>query len=357
MTSRAKGKKVKAGSEETVGRIGEFGLIDRIGALVEKEGVRSEGVVLSMGDDAASFLPRAGYEILVTCDSMVEGRHFLPGTLGSFDLGRRAMDSNLSDVGAMGGRPLYALVSLGLRAETAVREVEEIYRGFLAELAPFGASIIGGNVTRSARGMWIDITVIGEVAKGKAVRRRGAKPGNAILVTGYPGEAAAGLALLDRGSPDASLRDHPLVRAFLAPSHRARLGEAVARTGFVTAMIDTSDGFLGDLGHILETSGVGAELFEERIPVSPALKEGALVLKKEPLDFYLGQSDDYELIMACDPGHRVALAAVAAQCSTTPLTEVGRITEGKGIVLRLSGGGTRRLEPSRWDHFRPAKGP
>ena len=355
--SPGEGEKMKDGSEEKVSDIGEFGLIDRIGALIGRKGVSSERVILGMGDDTASFLPRPGYEILATCDSMVEGRHYLPGFFSSFDLGRRAMDSNISDVGAMGGRPLYALITLGLEADTAVHEVEELYRGFLAELAPFGASIIGGNVTRSGSGMFIDIFLIGEVEQGKSVRRRGARPGDAVLVTGCPGEAAAGLELLVHGPRDVPLSDHPLVRAFRTPSHRALVGEAVARTGRVTAMIDTSDGFLGDLGHILEASGVGAELFEEKIPVSGALREGALMLGRDPLAFFLGESDDYELIMTCDPLHAAFLGGVAARCCSAPLTEVGRITAGSGITLCLSGGGRRALEATRWDHFRPMGDP
>ena len=118
--------------------IGEFGLIRKINDLLKKEGLRSEGVTLGIGDDTASFLPRPGYEILVTCDSIVEGRHYLPGQITPLDLGRRAMALNISDIGAMGGRPLYALVSLGLKADFPVREIEEMYRGFLLELNPFG---------------------------------------------------------------------------------------------------------------------------------------------------------------------------------------------------------------------------
>ena len=144
------------------------------------------GVTTGIGDDAASFLPRAGYELLVTCDSMVEGRHYLPAFTGSFDIGRRAMTLNISDIGAMGGDPLYALVSLGLPADTLVNDVEELYRGFLYELNPFGASIIGGNLTGSGNGMFIDITLIGEVEQGKAVRRSGARPGDAVSSPASP---------------------------------------------------------------------------------------------------------------------------------------------------------------------------
>ncbi len=209
---------------EMIRDIGEFGLIRRINDLLIREGIRSERVTLGIGDDTASFLPRPGYEILVTCDSLVEGRHYLPGHITPLNLGRRAMTLNISDIGAMGGRPLYALVSLGLKADFPVRDVEEMYRGFLVELNPMGASIIGGNLTRSGNGLFIDITLIGEVEQGKGVRRSGARPGDVILVTGFPGQAAAGLRLLLQSPNDPKIREHPLVRIFNTPSHRASTG-------------------------------------------------------------------------------------------------------------------------------------
>src|SRR5512143_358310 len=137
---------------EKVQDIGEFGLIGRIHDLLKKEGVRGERVTVGIGDDTASFLPRPGFELLVTCDCVVEGRHYLPRHISPFDLGRRAMALNISDIGAMGGTPLYALISLGLKGEIPVQDIENIYRGFLAELNPFQAAIIGGNLTRSGDG-------------------------------------------------------------------------------------------------------------------------------------------------------------------------------------------------------------
>jgi len=338
---------------ERVSDIGEFGLIRRINDLLKKDGVGSERVTIGIGDDTASFLPRPGYELLVTCDCMVEGRHYLPKYIQPQDLGRRAMALNISDIGAMGGRPLYALISLGLKGETLVQEIEEIYRGFLAELNPFGASIIGGNLTKSGNGMFIDITLIGEVEQGKGVRRSGAKPGDAILVTGYPGQAAAGLQLLLQRSDDPQFMGHPLVKIFNTPSHRARLGEAIAQTGWATAMIDTSDGFLGDLGHICEESGVGGELFRERIPLSEELREAALLLHRDPYDFFLGESDDYELVITCRPENVARLRSSLAGRFPVPLTEVGKITGTvREIVLLLPDGGRRALKPLSWDHFR-----
>jgi thiamine-monophosphate kinase len=338
---------------QRINDVGEFGLIRRIGDLLGKEGIRSEQVTLGIGDDTASFLPRQGYEVLVTCDSMVEGRHYLPGKISPFDLGRRAMTINISDIGAMGGRPLYALVSLGLKADIFVRDIEEMYRGFLAELNPFGASIIGGNLTKSGNGMFIDITLIGEIEQGKGIRRSGAKPGDVVLVTGYPGRSAAGLQLLLQKPEDPSLLEHPLVWAYNTPSHRARLGEAIGQAGCATAMIDTSDGFLGDLGHICEESGVGAELFKEKLPVSDDLKEASRLLRKDPYDFFLGESDDYELVITCGPEKADLLRSVIARYAPVPLAEVGRITGEDREIFLVHGDGTKELmKGSGWDHFR-----
>jgi thiamine-monophosphate kinase len=338
---------------ERVSDIGEFGLIRRISDLLKKEGIQSDRVTVGIGDDTASFVPRPGYEVLVTCDCMVEGRHYLPRYIRPLDLGRRAMTLNISDIGAMGGRPLYALLSLGLKGETFVQDIEEMYRGFLVELNPLGASIIGGNLTQSGNGMFIDITLIGEVEQGKAVRRSGARPGDAILVTGYPGQAGAGLQLLLQSPEDPKLLEHPLIKVYNTPSHRAQLGAAIAQAGCATAMIDTSDGFLGDLGHICEESGVGAELFKEKIPVSEDLRRAALMLHRDPYDFFLGESDDYELVITCRPQDVTLLRSAISRCGSVPLSEVGRITGvAREIILLLPRGERRALKPLSWDHFR-----
>ncbi len=333
--------------------IGEFGLIRRINDLLIREGIRSERVTLGIGDDTASFLPRPGYEILVTCDSLLEGRHYLPGHISPLDLGRRAMTLNISDIGAMGGRPLYALVSLGLKADFPVRDVEEMYRGFLLELNPFNASIIGGNLTRSGNGLFIDITLIGEVEQGKGVRRSGARPGDVILVTGYPGQAAAGLRLLLQAQNDPKIMDHPLIKIFNTPSHRASLGATLAQAGLATAMIDTSDGLLADLGHICQESQVGADLGKEKLPISEALRRAAALLNQDPYEFLLGESDDYELVITCRSEDVALLLSKSAQCCPVPVTEIGRIIERPGeITLLLSDGQRRPIKPSGWDHFR-----
>ena len=337
---------------ETLAGIGEFGLIDRIDALIRKEGLQAPGVTLGIGDDCASFRPREGYESLVTCDSMVEGRHFLPRHITPLELGRRAMVMNISDIGAMGGSPLYALVSLGLRGDTPVKEIEEIYRGFLLELNPLGASIIGGNLTKSGNGIFIDITLIGDVEQGKILGRSTARVDDAILVTGFPGQSAAGLQLLLNSDGSNDLQNHPLVRAYNAPAHRALEGRAIARSGSATAMIDISDGLLGDLGHICEKSGVGAELYRERLPLSEALKEGTGLSGDDSMEWVLKESDDYELIVTCRPDRVDMIRSAVARVSPVRITDIGKIKDrATGMSLILPDGSKQDLSPAGWDHF------
>ncbi|MCK4644679.1 MAG: thiamine-phosphate kinase [Candidatus Aminicenantes bacterium] len=337
---------------ETLATIGEFGMIHRIHKLLQKEGVQAPGVTLGIGDDTASFQPRPGYEVLVTCDCLVEGRHYLPDFISPMDLGRRAMIINISDIGAMGGKPLYALVSLGLKTDTLVEDVETMYRGFIMELNPFEASIIGGNLTGSDETNFIDITLIGEVEKDKLMLRSTAREGDAILVTGHPGQAAAGLQLLLHPPSAKDLGKHPLVRIYNTPSHRAQEGRAVALSGNATAMIDTSDGFLGDLGHICQESGVGAELFQENFPLSKDLKQAAAQLKRNPYELFLQESDDYELIITCSPDNAAKIGSVIAGISNVPVSEVGKITQTIGNIQLISPDGTRhRLTPTGWNHF------
>jgi len=260
---------------------------------------------------------------------------------------------NISDIGAMGGLPLYALVSLGLKADTLVKDVEAMYRGFIAELNPFGASIIGGNVTKAEHAMFIDITLIGEVEPDKMVRRSTAKTDDVILITGYPGQAAAGLHMLLNARATEDLNDHPLVHAFNAPSHRAREGKAIAQSGYATAMIDTSDGFLGDLGHICQESGVSATLILERLPVREELRKAATQLGMDLYKLVLQESDDYELIVTCSADHVDGIRSAVAALSDVPVTEVGRITDAADDIKLIFPDGTQHIvTPAGWDHFR-----
>jgi thiamine-monophosphate kinase len=338
---------------KTIADLGEFGLINRLFKLIEEEGVKTLGVTLGIGDDTAAFKSREGYEVLITCDCLVEGRHYLPDFVNPVDLGRRAVVVNISDIGAMGGLPLYALVSLGLREDTFIRDVESMYHGFLQELNPFKASIIGGNITKSEGPNFIDITLVGEVEQGKLMLRSSAEVGDAVLVTGYPGQALAGLHLLKRSHSPQDVQTHPLVEAYNTPTHRAREGHAIAHSGYANAMIDTSDGLLADLGHICEESKAGAEIFQNQLPLSKALIQEAGQTEIDPYDIVLSDSDDYELILTCSFEDVSHIRSVIASVSDVPVSEIGRITKAQGeIQLILPDGNKRPVKPSGWDHFK-----
>lgn len=337
--------------DKKVAEIGEFALIGRLHQVLAREGRQPPGLSLGIGDDAALLLPQPGCQWAVTCDVLAEGRHYLSEYLSAFQLGRRAMAVNLSDIAAMGGQPRYALVALGLRGDTLVAEVEEWYRGFAAALNPWDAAIVGGNMTRVEGSQFISITMMGELAPGRALRRSGARPGEAVLVTGYPGQAAAGLQLLQRET-GAGLEDHPLVRAYADPTPRVAEGRALADRGLVSAAIDTSDGFLGDLGHLCAASGAGARLWSGRLPLSPALCQAAADLGRAPLSWFLGPSDDYELILTCAPEQVAAVVSCLGEVSQVPVHQVGVLTPQPGrLELEGEDGSLRLLEPRGWDHF------
>ena len=337
---------------ETLASIGEFGLIRRIRRILETEGVEGAGVIAGAGDDTAVFAPRAGYDLLVTCDAMVEGRHYLAGTMEPIDVGRRAMVMNISDIGAMGGWPRWAVVSLGLADDTPVEAVEALTRGFLEELNPLNAVLAGGNITKAAGGAFIDITLIGDVETGRKVLRSGACPGDAVLVTGFPGQAAAGLELLTHGQDPEAPGVRSLIDVYLRPRHRVREGQAAARTGRVHAMIDISDGFLGDLAHICEESRVGAEVVEKALPVNEPLRRMGGQWGRTPGEMVLAASDDYELILTCAPEDVETVKGTVSSVAGAAVTEVGRITPEAGRFEVVHADGSRSDAKAKgWDHF------
>ncbi|MBN1907261.1 MAG: thiamine-phosphate kinase [Deltaproteobacteria bacterium] len=329
---------------------GEFELIDSIRRIIDGAGHKPGLLIHGIGDDAAVFTPEPGYEMVVTCDSMVEGRHYLKEHITPMEIGRRAMVMNISDIGAMGGIPLYALVTLGLTSSETVEEIEGIYRGFIQELEPFNASIIGGNITKTAGNTFIDITLIGKAKRGHIALRSGAKQGDAIMVTGFPGSSGAGYRLLADGiSP--SLKNKTLIDAYLRPVHRAREGHSLAVSGLISSMMDVSDGLSGDLNHICETSSAAAEIWEERLPVSSALQDISTLYKQIPADFILAPSDDYELLFTCAPEKIDAVKKTLKEFDC-PVTHIGDIVPmAQGMTLINRNGERKPLIKKGWDHF------
>jgi len=315
--------------------LGEFELIER---YLSRLGARRDDVVLGVGDDAALVRPPAGLEIALAADTVVEGVHF-PAGLDAADLGHRVLAVNLSDMAAMGAEPAWALLTLTLgKAEP------EWLRGFasgLHELARrHGTALVGGDTTSGP--LTATVTIAGFVPSGQALRRSGARPGDEIWVSGTPGDAAAGLAVL-QGTLDApSSVAEPLVQRFLRPEPRVSLG--LVLRGVASACIDLSDGLVGDLGKLCRASGVAAGLDTTCLPRSDALRAAADPAAARRLA--LGGGDDYELLFTVAPG---ADMAALERSAGVRLTRIGRIAAGYGVSV--DGAPAERDVVHGFDHF------
>ncbi len=311
-------------------------------------------VRVGIGDDAAivEVGPHAG---VLTSDVMIEGVHFDLALTQPRDLGHKALSVNVSDVAAMGGSPRYALVTLAIPPDTATRWVVELYGGLRDAAAEYAMSVVGGDTSRSER-VVVSVAVVGEVAEGHAVTRSGARPGDAVAVTGTLGAAAGGLELSRASGHDAlaaagSEWGRDLVAAFVRPVARVGEGQTLAQSG-ATAMIDVSDGLAKDLGRLCAASGVGAVVSLADVPVASSLKKLADLLPGiDPLDLALSGGEDYELLVTIPPYATADVVAKLPERFGTPLTVIGEIREGHGMVSVDADGAERALEPKGWDHF------
>jgi thiamine-monophosphate kinase len=327
--------------------LGEFALIERLRSIVPGVGA---GVVVGIGDDTAVL--RAGGTMLATCDAQVEGVHFTRDVCTPADVGWRSLAVNLSDIAAMGGVPAYALVSLFVPASAGSAALEDLYAG-MAELARLhDVAVVGGNVSATSGPLVVDITVLGETEH--AVTRRGARPRDGVWVTGHVGKAAAGRFLLEHPGAAVPARE-ALVMAYRRPVPRLAAGRALgnlARTGLVTAMIDTSDGTASDLLHLAEASRVGVRLDAARVPLPRGLADAARAAGVPTDSWALGGGEDYELLFtaAKEFDARAGEVAAAAGVEITRIGDVLPEHEGRSVVAAA---GTRPLEAAGWDHLAP----
>ena len=319
----------------------EFRLIDRIR---ERTAQPREDVRLGIGDDAALLAVPAGQELAVAIDTMVEGVHFPAGTAPA-DIGWKALAVNLSDLAAMGATPAWALLALTLPRPDAAF-VDGFAEGFAQLAGQYRLALVGGDTTRGA--LTLSVAVHGFVPPGQALTRAGAQVGDAVLVTGTLGDAAAGLRCLpSRMDVQATARDF-LVNRLNRPTPRVAAG--LALRGRASACIDVSDGLLADLGHLCTASGVGAEIDAALLPCSPALL-GAFD-EAAVRDFALTGGDDYELCFTVPAARMDEVRDDLAKLGCGA-TRIGRIVAGEGVRVRGADG--EWLEPARsgWDHFAP----
>ncbi|HEY0198513.1 MAG TPA: thiamine-phosphate kinase [Rhodanobacter sp.] len=320
----------------------EFRLIERIRELTAQP---RDDVRLGIGDDAAILAVPAGQELVAAIDTMVEGVHFPHGTAPA-DIGWKSLAVNLSDLAAMGASPAWALLALTL-PDADADFVDGFAAGFARLAQPHRLALVGGDTTRGP--LSISVAVHGFVPPGKALTRDGAQVGDAILVTGTLGDAAAGLhALRNPLAVDdsrAGLREFLIERLNL-PTPRLAAG-AVLR-GQASACIDISDGLLADLAHICRASGVGAEIDAALLPCSSALM--ALYDDASARRFALSGGDDYELCFTV-PGTRLSDVQADLSRIGCGVTRVGRIVEGDAVHVRSVDGEWLADEPQGWEHF------
>jgi thiamine-monophosphate kinase len=327
-----------------ISELGEFGLIERLASVVGAG--TPANLIVGIGDDAAAW--RVGDQVLLaTTDTLVEGVHFLPEFSPWADIGWKALAVNVSDIAAMGGEPLFAVVTLALPLEADVSQLEELYGG-LAECArEYGVTVAGGDIVRAPQ-ICVTIALIGraQMREGEPLmmRRDRAKAGDVIAVTGTLGDSAAGLWRLRKGATE----EDALVRAHLRPLPRLAEAQEAARAGIECA-IDVSDGLMRDLGHICEMSGLGAEIREELLPLSDDLRSA---YPEDAVALACSGGEDYELIIT---GAEETVERVGEEMSAA-LTVIGRMTESTEHRPRLldSVGKELPVAVHGWDHLRQA---
>jgi len=323
---------------------GEFALIER---LLSRLG-RPRRAILGPGDDCAILRPTRARQ-LFTIDSLVEGVHFRLTWGTPEELGARALTVNLSDIAAMGGVPTAAVVNLAVRSGLNLAFFERIYKGLGAAARASGVEVVGGNVTRADQ-LAITIALLGEV-RGGAMRRDTARPGDTIYVTGTLGDAAAGLRILSRRLHGRGAARVFLVGRMLRPTARLKAGQRLAQIRPAPAAIDISDGLWQDLGHILERSGVGAEIDASALPLSDAYRA---TVGDDPA-LALGGGDDYELLFCLR--RELAPSALSRRLGVM-VTRIGRITAARGATLVGTDGARGRRIPAvaGWDQLRSRSG-
>lgn len=309
-----------------------------------------------IGDDAAVVSQFSGRESVITADLLVEEIDFRLETIPPRLLGHKALAVSLSDIAAMGARPRWALLSVGVPQDIwRSHFLDEFYEGFFALADRHGVTLVGGDVSRTPARIVIDSIVVGEAARGRAVLRSGAEAGDHIFVTGTLGGSAAGLRLIDggarlRGRAPRRLEAQAIERLLLRhlrPQPRVEWGAAVGCGRLATAMIDLSDGLSSDLAHLCRESGVGALLEAPRIPVDPLIAE-LRAFDIDPLSLALHGGEDFELLFTVKPR---SLARLPPEIDGTRITYIGDVTNETGRIRLASEGRARILKPAGFTHF------
>ncbi len=328
-------------------RPGEFDLIERYFAPLAANCPGAAG----LRDDLAVLTPSSGCELALTVDAMVAGVHFLPDDPPDL-IARKVLRANLSDIASSGARPRWYFLSMGLNDTVDEKWIAAFAAGLAHDQEVFGIVLAGGDTTATPGPVTLSVTAVGEVAKGGAVRRGGAKAGQDVWVTGTIGDAAIALSLIERtGQAEVSRMFPALLGRYRVPVPRVGLGPELV--GKATAMADISDGLVADLGHICAASTVGAEIEFAKIPLSPEvagiLAESAAGAEENRLRILTG-GDDYELLFTA-PKEAAGDILAAAHKRETPVARIGVTTEGNGVRVIAPDGVEIGTAEGGWRHF------
>ncbi len=306
-------------------------------------------IKIGIGDDCAVLRQNSKTDLLITTDLLVEDIDFrLKWTTPEF-LGNKALAVSLSDVAAMGGKPLWALVSIGVPANLWQTDfVERFYQGWFGLAKQFNVELAGGDISKTPDKLVVDSIAAGEVKKGQAILRSGAKPGDLIFVTGTLGGAAGGLKLLEIGSSfeaASSDSERELLRRQLCPMPQIEIAEFLSKNNLATAMIDISDGLSSDLFHLCRASKVGAQIEADKIP----LDRNMLLfpdLKSEALSLALNSGEDFELLFTVSPKNEKKLGK-----HNSAFSRIGKITKNSMKINLLNDSEITPLRPEGFRHF------
>lgn len=323
-------------------RPGEFALIDRY-----FRPLAADPGAFGLKDDAALYRPRPDEDLVITADMVVETVHFLPGDAPA-SIARKALRVNLSDLASKGAEPFGYLLSIALPDRWTAKWVGEFTRGLAGDQKRYGVTLLGGDTTRAGGRLAISITALGRVPKGRMILRSGARVGDLVFVSGTIGDGALGLRIRQGKIAAKGRGARHLLDRYLHPEPRTALAPVLLR--HATAAMDVSDGLVGDLAHICDTSGVGAEIGAYAVPLSPAAA-AVLAADNKAFPSILNGGDDYEIV-ATVPESAAAAFADEAEAAGVPVTRIGEIVAGKGPpVVRDAGGRPIRMTAMSHTHF------
>jgi len=328
----------------------EFEIINRFFRTIGNQS--AEGVITGIGDDAAVISETRERPLLITHDMMIEDIHYKSRWMSPYQLARKLVKVNVSDITAMGGKPLYALLALALPDPMEKGWIEGFRKGLEDALDSFGITLIGGDTSQSPGPVMVALTLLGKNDDGTPILRHHPKVGDTLYVTGTLGDAALGLIILNQKGQSPALTEEEvfLTQRHLDPIPRAVLGQEIASKQIATAMIDISDGLIADLDHLLEEASIGAEIHVESLPYSEAFKHVASHYHESPETLALTGGEDYELLFTSPlPPDRLSFS------SPTAITSIGQITDTPGIKI-LKHGNPVSLDAKGFQHSFHQKG-